>query len=402
MLETVERLADACQGVPLSAQPNAGKPRDIEGRNIYLCSPEYMASYARRFIANGVRLVGGCCGTTPDHIRQIALAVKQLAPDDVARRGERHHAVTVQTPMARPPVPLADKSAVAAKLARGVFVTGVELAPPRGHATDEALAEARLAASSGADLVLVSDAARGGARIGAVALAALVKQHCGIEPLLQYSCRDRNLLGIQSDLLGAHAMGVRNVLGITGDVRRIGDYPDATAVFDVDSVGLTHVLSRLNHGLDIAGQPIGEPTGLLAGVMVNPGARDLDRELRRLAYKVEAGAEFVVTRPVFDVSAFEQFLRRVTHLRVPVVAGLWPFESALNAEFMANEVPDVVVPESLVARMRATSGPDAARTEGLKIAREILAALRPLVAGVIVSTSEGRVTRALEVVTGVH
>lgn len=397
MLETVERLAEACGDVPLVAQPNAGKPRDIEGRNIYLCSPEYMATYARRFIASGVRLVGGCCGTTPEHIRQIALAVKQLAPDVARPHDGSHRAVTVATPLAQAPVPRADKSVLAAKLAAGTFVTGVELAPPRGHATNEALAAARLAAARGIDLVLVSDATRGGARVGALALAALIRQQGGIEPLLQYSCRDRNLLGIQSDLLGAHAMGLRNVLGITGDVRKIGDIPDATAVFDVDSVGLTHVLSRLNHGLDIAGQPIGDPTALLAGVMVNPAAADLDRELRRFEYKVEAGAEFVVTRPVFDVAAFEHFLRRIEHLKVPVLAGLWPFDSTLNAEFMANEVPDVVVPAALVERMRAATSADAARAEGMAIARELLAALRPMTAGVVVSTQTGRVDRALEV-----
>lgn len=396
MLETIERLADACGGAPLSAQPNAGKPRDIEGRNIYLCSPEYMASYARRFIASGVRLVGGCCGTTPEHIRQIALAVKQLAPD-TARGDGGLRAVTIETPMAKSPVARAEKSGLGAKLAAGTFVTGVELVPPRGHAAAEALADARLAADRGVDLVLVSDATRGGARVGALALAALIRRQGGIEPLLQYACRDRNLLGIQSDLLGAHAMDVRNVLGITGDVRKIGDIPDATAVFDVDSVGLTHVLSRLNHGLDIAGQPIGEPTALLAGVMVNPAAADLDRELRRFEYKVEAGAEFVVTRPVFDVSAFERFLTRIAHLRIPVIAGVWPFDSALNAEFMANEVPDVVVPAALVERMRATTGPEAARREGARIAMEVLDALRPMTAGVVVSTPTGRVERALEV-----
>jgi methionine synthase / methylenetetrahydrofolate reductase(NADPH) len=399
MLETIERLAEACGSAPLSSQPNAGKPRDIEGRNIYLSSPEYMASYARRFIASGVRLVGGCCGTTPEHIRQIALAVKQLAPDSTRATDGRHRAVTVETPLAHTPVARADKSALGARLSAGTFITGVELVPPRGHAAAEALASARLAAVSGVDLVLVSDAPRGGARVGALALAALIHQQGGIEPLLQYSCRDRNLLGIQSDLLGAHAMGVRNVLGITGDVRKIGDIPDATAVFDVDSVGLTHVLSRLNHGLDIAGQPIGDPTALLAGVMVNPAAADLDRELRRFEYKVEAGAEFVVTRPVFDVAAFERFLRRIEHLHIPVVAGLWPFDSALNAEFMANEVPDVVVPVALVERMRAATGVDGARREGAKIAAELLAALRPMTAGVVVSTPGGRVERALEILS---
>ncbi|MEZ5416837.1 MAG: bifunctional homocysteine S-methyltransferase/methylenetetrahydrofolate reductase [Vicinamibacterales bacterium] len=402
MLETVERLADVCGAVPLSAQPNAGKPRDIEGRNIYLCSPEYMAGYARRFIANGVRLVGGCCGTTPEHIRQIALAVKQLAPAVTKGPEGRHRAVTVATPMARTPVPIAERSRVGARLAAGGFVTGVEIVPPRGHAAAEALADARTAAARGVDLILVSDAPRGGARVGALALAALVQQQTGIEPVLQYSCRDRNLLGIQSDLLGAQAMGVRNILGITGDVRKIGDIPDATAVFDVDSVGLTHVLSRLNHGLDIAGQPIGEPTALLAGVMVNPAAADLDRELRRFEYKVEAGAEFVVTRPVFDVAAFERFLGRIRHLNIPVIAGLWVFDSALNAEFMANEVPDVVVPPALVARMRAASTGEAAKREGVEIARELLAALGPLTAGAVVSTPGGSVATALDVLAAAN
>ncbi len=395
MLETVERLSAVCD-VPLSAQPNAGKPRDIEGRNIYLCSPEYMASYARRFIASGVRLVGGCCGTTPDHIRQIALAVKQLAPD-VAAAASAPTVVTVQTAHAQPPVPQAQKSKLGAALASGRFVRGVEVAPPRGHDTSQAVAQARAFAERGVDVVMIPDAARGGARVGATALAALIHQQSGLEPLLQYSCRDRNLLGIQSDLLGAHAMGLRNVLGITGDVRKIGDYPDATAVFDVDSIGLTNVMNRLNHGLDIAGQPIGAPTALLAGVMVNPAARDLDRELRRFEYKVEAGAQFAVTRPIFDVAAFERFLQKTAHCRVPILAGLWVFESALNAEFMANEVPDVVVPDRLLQRMRSTSGPDAGLAEGTKIARELLAALQPMTAGAVVSAPEGESERALAV-----
>ncbi len=389
MLETVERLAAACDG-PLAAQPNAGKPRDIEGRNIYLCSPEYMASYARRFITSGVRLVGGCCGTTPEHIRQIALAVKQLAPD-VARSAAQAApmAVSVGTPPGHTPVPRGKKSALGAKLDAGTFVTGVELVPPRGHGAHEAVAAARLAAARDVDLVLVSDAPRGGARVSATALAALIRQHTTLEPLLQYSCRDRNLLSIQSDLLGAHAMDVRNILGITGDVRKMGDYPDATAVFDVDSIGLTHVMNRLNRGLDVAGQSIGDPTSLLVGVMVNPAATDIDRELRRFEYKVEAGAEFVVTRPVFDIAAFERFLKRIESHRIPVIVGLWPFESALNAEFMANEVPDVVVPPQLVARMRAATGTDGARAEGARIATELLVALRPMTAGVVVSSPTG-------------
>ena len=227
-------------------------------------------------------------------------------------------------------------------------------------------------------------------------MAVLVQQHAAVEALLQYSCRDRNLLGIQSDLLGAHAMGVRNVLGITGDVRSLGDIPDATAVFDVDSIGLTNVINRLNHGLDIGGQSIGEPTGFHAGVMVNP-SRDLDQELRRLEFKVEAGAEFAVTRPVFDVAAFERFLKRVEAMRLPIIVGIWPFESALNAEFMANEVPGVTVPESIVERMRKTTSADAAAAEGVLVAREIAAAIKGMAAGVQISTPSGRLDAALDV-----
>jgi homocysteine S-methyltransferase len=396
MLETVERIADIVD-VWLSAQPNAGKPRDIEGRNLYLCTPEYMASYARRFIASGVRLVGGCCGTTPEHIRQIALAAKSMAPG-LARHA---HAADAKTPVAsqpnaQPPVRRETKSALAKKLAEGRFVRAIELAPPRGHGSAEALAAAATLAGRGVDVVTIPDGLRSGARMSALSMAVLVQQQAGVEALLQYSCRDRNLLGIQSDLLGAHAMGIRNVLGITGDVRNLGDIPDATAVFDVDSIGLTNVMNRLNHGLDIGGQSIGEPTAFHTGVMVNP-SRDLDQELRRLEFKVEAGAEFAVTRPVFDVAAFERFLARVASMRLPIIVGIWPFESALNAEFMANEVPGVTVPDALVERMRRASSPDAAAAEGVTVAREIVAAVKGMAAGVQVFSPSGRLNAALDV-----
>ncbi len=396
MLETVERISDIVD-VWLSAQPNAGKPRDIEGRNLYLCSPEYMASYARRFIASGVRLVGGCCGTTPEHIRQIALAAKSMAP------GLARHAggVEVKTPVAsqphaKPPVAREEKSALAKKLVNGGFVRAIELVPPRGHTSASALKDATRLASRGVDVVTIPDGLRSGARMSALSMAVLVQQHAAVEALLQYSCRDRNLLGIQSDLLGAHAMGVRNVLGITGDVRNLGDIPDATAVFDVDSIGLTNVINRLNHGLDIGGQPIGDPAAFHAGVMVNP-SRDLDQEVRRLEFKVEAGAEFAVTRPVFDVTAFERFLARVNSFGLPIIVGIWPFESALNAEFMANEVPGVTVPDALVERMRKTGNADAAVAEGVAIAREIVTAVKGMAAGVQISTPSGRLDAALDV-----
>jgi homocysteine S-methyltransferase len=396
MLETVERISDIVD-VWLSAQPNAGKPRDIEGRNLYLCSPEYMASYARRFIASGVRLVGGCCGTTPEHIRQIALAAKSMAPGLARHAGASEAKSPVASqPNAKRPIEREEKSALARKLVNGGFVRAIELMPPRGHAPSQAIEGAARLAKSGVDVVTIPDGPRSGARMSALSVAVLVQQQAGIEALLQYSCRDRNLLGIQSDLLGAHAMGVRNVLGITGDVRNLGDIPDATAVFDVDSIGLTNVINRLNHGLDIGGQSIGEPTGFHTGVMVNP-SRDLDQELRRLEFKVEAGAEFAVTRPVFDVTAFERFLKRVEPMRLPIIVGIWPFESVLNAEFMANEVPGVTVPDAIVERMRKTTSAEAAAAEGVLVAKEIVIAIKGMAAGVQISTPSGRLDAALDV-----
>ena len=400
MLETIERM-EAVTSRPLSAQPNAGKPGDVEGRNIYLCTPEYMASYARRFILHNVRIVGGCCGTTPEHIRQIKASVRGLQPGAAApaARGPAGRRAAV---IAAPPVPREKKSRLAAELTRGAFVIAVELLPPRGFEAEPAIARARELRRYGVDVVTIPDGQRAGARLSALALAVLIEQQAGLETLLYYSCRDRNLLGIQSDLLGAHAMGLRNLLLITGDPGRVGDYPDATAVFDVDSIGLTNVVSRLNQGADVGAQPIGAPTAFHIGVSVNPAASNLDEELRRFEYKVEAGAEFVLTRPVFDLQSFERFLKRLEPARLPVVAGVLPFESVKNAEFMANEVPGVRVPETLVARMRGADALDAAAAEGMAIAREIASALRTMVQGVQVSTSSGNVDAALAVVDGLR
>src|SRR5579864_9497068 len=416
MLETIERMA-AVTRLALSAQPNAGRPRDVEGRNIYLCSPEYMASYARRFILHNVRIVGGCCGTTPEHIRQIKTAVRGLAPSVVrggpaereaarASSGATKSAVasglTVSPLGTAPPIARDQKSRLAHAMARGRFVVSVELLPPRGFQIEQIVERARRLRIRGVDVVNVPDGLRAGARISALSLAVLIEQQAGIETVLHYACRDRNLLGIQSDLLGAHAMGLRNLLLITGDPGRVGDYPDATAVFDVDSIGLTNVVSRLNHGCDVGGQAIGAPTAFHVGVSVNPGASNLDQELRRLDYKVEAGAEFVMTRPVFDVRAFEAFLKRIERARLPVVAGVFPFESVRNAEFMANEVPGVRVPDALIERMRRAELPEAASAEGIAIAREITAELRGAVQGVQVSTQSGDVDAALAVIDGLR
>ncbi|HEY2905942.1 MAG TPA: bifunctional homocysteine S-methyltransferase/methylenetetrahydrofolate reductase [Vicinamibacterales bacterium] len=403
MLETIERLA-AVTKLKLSAQPNAGKPRDVEGRNIYLCSPEYMASYARRFILHNVRIVGGCCGTTPEHIRQIKMAVRALAPAaakvnvTVAPRAARAEAV----PIAAPPVPRERKSRLAHAMARGTFVTAVELLPPRGFQVEQVIQRARTLKIRGVDVINIPDGQRAGARLSALSLAVLIEQQAGIETLLHYSCRDRNLLGIQSDLLGAHAMGIRNLLLITGDPGRVGDYPDATAVFDVDSIGLTNVVSRLNRGCDVGGQAIGAPTGYHIGVSFNPGAPNLDEELRRLEFKLEAGAEFIVTRPIFDVAAFEQVLKRLEPARVPIVAGVFPFDSVRNAEFMANEIPGVRVPETLLEDMRRADGAEAAAARGIAIARAIAGELRSSVQGIQVATASGDIDGALAVLDGLR
>jgi homocysteine S-methyltransferase len=399
MLDTIERM-EAVTRSRLSAQPNAGKPRDVEGRNIYLCSPEYMASYARRFIQHNVRVVGGCCGTTPEHIRQIKAAVRGMTPGasapsprDTARRAP---VITA------PPLPREKKSRFAAELGRGAFVIAAELLPPRGFEAEPVIARARELKRYGVDIINIPDGHRAGARLSALSLAVLIEQQAGIETLLHYACRDRNLLGIQSDLLGAHAMGLRNLLLVTGDPGRVGDYPDATAVFDVDSIGLTNVVARLNHGCDVGGQAIGAPTGFHVGVSINPGASNVDEELRRFEYKVEAGAEFVLTRPIFDLASFDRFLKRIEEARLPVVAGIYPFESVRNAEFMANEVPGVRVPDSLMERMRRVDGLDAAAAEGVAIARELAAALRHRVQGLQVSTASGNTDAVLAVVDGLR
>ncbi len=402
MLETIERM-EAVTSLKLSAQPNAGKPRDVEGRNIYLCSPDYMASYARRFMLHNVKVVGGCCGTTPEHIRQIKSAVRGATPSTHVETRESKPALTpVEPGIVAPPVPREQKSRLARELARGTFVLGVELLPPRGYEAEPAIQRARELKRYGVDVVNIPDGLRSGARLSALALAVLVEQQAGIETVLHYACRDRNLVGIQSDLLGAHAIGLRNLLLITGDPGRVGDYPDATAVFDVDSIGLTNLVTRLNRGSDLGGQPIGAPTAFHIGVSVNPAAANLDEELRRFEYKVEAGAEFVITRPVFDLGGFERFLERIDSARLPIIAGVFPFESARNAEFIANEVPGVRVPDPLLERMRRADGQAAAAAEGIAIAREIAAGLRHAVQGIQVSTQTGNIDAALAVLDGLR
>jgi homocysteine S-methyltransferase len=391
MLEALERISGLTTA-RLSAQPNAGRPRDIEGRTLYLTSPEYMASYARRFLDCRVRLVGGCCGTTPDHIKQIKAAVEQSS---ASKPAGRLSAPATGTPSVTE-VARAEKSFLANALATRRWVTLVELLPPRGHTGEEGIEQARALRVRGVDLVLVPDG-QSGPRVSALSLAVLVQQRTGIETVLQYSSRDRGLLSMQSELLGAHAMGVRNIVVVTGDVQPIGDYPDAAAVVDVDSIGLLNAVARLNRGLDVGGNAIGPPTAFHVGVTVNPDAEDLDRELRRFEYKVEAGAEFVVTRPVFDARSFERLHARIERAGLPVLLGVRPLESVVDAECMANEVAGAHVPPEVLERMRRASTAEGAAREGVAAVRDVFQVLKHHVHGVFVSAPFGRVDLALDV-----
>ncbi len=393
MLDVIERVR-TLTSLPLSAQPNAGIPRSVDGRNIYLCSPEYMASYARKFVAAGARIVGGCCGTTPEHIRAMKAAMRVGEA-----RGKVASARVVgaaAAPKAIPALALEERSPLGAKLARGEFVTMVEIVPPKGIDINKEIEGARFLKSVGVDGVNIPDSPRASARMSNQALSLLIQQEVGMQAILHYTCRDRNVLCIQSDLLGAAAVGIRNLICITGDPPKMGNYPDATAVFDVDAIGLVNIVHNLNLGLDIGGNPIGVGTGFVLGVGANPGLTDLDEEIRRFEYKVEAGAEYAVTQPVFDISLLETFLGRIEHCRVPVVAGIWPLVSARNAEFMKNELR-VSVPDSVLQRMAAAQNPEAARAEGVAIAREMLTSVRQMVQGAQISAPQGRYSLAVDV-----
>jgi methionine synthase / methylenetetrahydrofolate reductase(NADPH) len=400
MLAALEKMVGLTPR-PLSAQPNAGLPREIHGRKMYMASPEYMGKFAGRLIRGGARFIGGCCGTTPDHIRRMADAVHAIAP--------RHVQVSISTTATDAPVlqpkPLAERSNWGRKIAAGELVTTVEIVPPKGITPDRMLAGVRLLKAAGVDAVNVPDGPRAQMRMGVLPTATLVEQIVGTETVVHYCCRDRNLLGMLSDLLGAHALGLRNLLLITGDPPKMGPYPEATAVFDIDAIGLTNLVARLNRGLDPGGNPIGEPTSFTIGVGVNPGAPDIEHELSRFYWKVEAGAEYAITQPVFDPDQLLSFIEETKKrgIWIPIVAGIWPLVSARNAEFMANEVPGVVLPPEILKRMQAASarGKEHALHEGIAIAREMFERVRPHVQGLQVSAPFGKVAFALQVFDGV-
>src|SRR6201988_1377530 len=395
LLEAVEKMVKATDK-PVSGQPNAGLPKDVGDRKIYLASPEYMASYARRMIETGARFVGGCCGSTPEHIKKIRDYVASVVPRQPSVVVSR---AQVQAPAGITPVPLAERSRWGAKIARGELVTSVEIVPPKGVDPSSMLAQCRALKAAGVDAVNVPDGPRAQSRMGVLPSASLLEREVGIETVIHYCCRDRNLLGMLSDIIGAHAAGLRNILIITGDPPKMGPYPEATAVFDIDSIGLTNLVYRLNQGLDPGNNPLGGATKWAIGVGVNPGATDKDRELSRFAWKVDAGAEFAVTQPVFDARQLETFLKQVEQFKKPIVAGIWPLISLRNAEFLANEVPGVNVPEEVLQRMRKAQdkGKEAALAEGVGIARDMFTRVKQMVQGVQVSAPFGKVEVALQV-----
>jgi methionine synthase I (cobalamin-dependent)/5,10-methylenetetrahydrofolate reductase len=395
---TVARRAMPLTAKPFLLMPNAGQPEQVAGRMLYLATPEYFTEYAKRYIEIGARGVGGCCGTTPDHIREMARAVHAMS-------GVKRH---IEIPTARPetiavqPIPLADKSLVGRKLAAGEKVLSVEVLPPHSCDLAPLLEKVRQCRDAGIDAINIPDGPRASVRISPMITAVAIRQQVGIEPILHYCCRDRNLIGMQSDLLGSYAAGVSNILIITGDPPKLGNYPDATGVFDVDAIGLTRVAHNLNHGFDVGGNAIDPPCGLVIGVGVNPCAVDPKRELERFRQKIEAGAEYAITQPVFDAEALERFFDSVSGFpkSIPVIAGIWPLVSLRNAEFMKNEVPGVEVPDRIIERMRRCTTREDGLKQGVEIARDIRDTVADRVAGFQVSAPFGRVEIAIDVLKG--
>jgi methionine synthase / methylenetetrahydrofolate reductase(NADPH) len=394
MLESLEHLRGLTT-LPLSVQPNAGLPQNIGGRNLYMTSPEYMAEYAKRFIQTGASIVGGCCGTNPSHIKAIRRAVQALQP--VKRMDAKVESLKIDKPAEVHLWPKEEKSRLSKMIAEGKFVKLVELVSPKGISAAKEIEKARTLLKHGIDAINIPDGPRASARMSALAMAVQIHKEVGIEPVLHIACRDRNIIGMQSDLLGAWALGIRNILAITGDPPKLGNYPYATAVFDVDAIGLTNLINRLNHGLDFANNPIGEPTGFSIAVGVNPGAINLDEELRRLDWKIQAGAEYLMTQPVFDIRILEKFLKKIEHFKLPVLCGIWPLVSYRNAEFMNNEVPGASVPNEILERMRKTNSKEEAFLEGVKIAKETYVHVRTAVNGIQIAAPLGRVDAVMMV-----
>jgi homocysteine S-methyltransferase len=396
VLATIERMRGATK-LPLAAMPNAGAPKIVDGRSLYLSSPEYMASFARKFVQAGVTFVGGCCGTTPKDTRAMRGALRALEAQSLGVEVVESGAVTAFANESKiEPPPLGSRSKIGGMIAAGEFCTLVEIVPPKGFDCTKELDGAEELHRLGVDAINVPDSPRASARMSAQSLCVQIQQRVGIETILHYTCRDRNLLSIQSDLLGAASIGLKNILCLTGDPPKMGNYPNATAVFDVDAIGLVKIVKNLNRGLDIGGGSIGASTGFTISVAANPGVPDVDNELRRFAAKVEAGGEYGITQPVFDLRLLEQFLDRIEGFRIPMIAGIWPLTSVKNALFMRNDLK-VSMPEEIIERMGRAESPEAARAEGIAIAQEMLAEVRGRVQGVQVSAPFGKYKAAAQV-----
>ncbi len=374
MLGIIIEMA-AATDAKLAALPNAGLPQEIEGRTLYLAGPEYMAEYARRMVQKGASIVGGCCGTTPAIIREMATFLSSIAP---MRKPVAEPVVREQPTVAElEPVPVAERSPLAARLAAGEFCVSVELDPPRGVDPKRAIEGAALLREAGVHTVNIADGPRAVPRMGAPYLAQLVQAEHGLEPVVHVCCRDRNILGLQMDLLGAHALGIRNILAVTGDPPKLGSYPDASAVFDIDSVGLIAFIEMLNRGLDFSGKPIGGQTSFFVGAGCNPGHVDPDLEVERYGLKVEAGCGFFFSQPVFEPEVLQRFLDRVAIFpRVPFFVGILPIVSAKNAEFFHNEVPGMQIPQHVRDRLRAAPTREEQREIGISVAQEALRAVK--------------------------
>jgi len=392
MLDALEKMNEVVD-IPISIMPNAGTPVNVEGRNSYLSTADYFAEYTRRFIHAGARIVGGCCGTNPSFIKEMRKSIQSIQPRKIIHK----EVVVKDVEKVVSTIPTRDKSSFAQKICDGKFVTSVEIVPPRGANADTPVDQAKTLKDLGVDAINIPDGPRALARMGASYLSLMIQEQSDIEVILHYACRDRNLLGMVGDLLGAYAAGIKNILLVTGDPPKMGTYPDATAVFDVDSIGLTNVVNYLNSGQDLGGNPIPHPTGFYAGVGVNPGAIDLDYEIRRFEWKVKAGAEFAITQPVFDNELFFNFMKKIEHVKIPIIAGVWPLVSVRNAEFMNNEVPGASVPDPIMKRMYDTKSKEEARETGLEIARETIDEIRSVIAGVQVSMPFGNIKYPLEV-----
>ena len=394
MLSILEIAVKYCDR-PLLVQPNAGAPQHVDFRQLYLCSPEYLTTYALRYIALGARAVGGCCGTTPEHIADLARSVKHLGKSQQIAQVIAKAAPT-ETPQAEE-VPLAERSRFGRKLAAGEWVTTVEISPPRGWQTADIVAKAKLCQEAGVDVINIPDGPRAAPRMSPIVTALHIQQQAGIEAVLHVCGRDRNFIGLQADLLGCSGCGIHNFLFITGDPPKLGNYGFASGVFDTDSIGLAKLQKDLNRGFDFGGQKIDPPTAAVIGVGADPNAIDFQREIDRLRQKAAAGADFVTTQPVFDPEALKRFVEAIADLHLPVIAGIWPLASLRNALFMKNEVPGVVVPDAIITRMEAANTREEQLATGIAIAREAVAAVRPYVAGVQVSAPLGNVRAALAV-----